>query len=165
MKQVFSNRLLGPVVIGIWAGVIFRFADNFSFNDETARASKEDLTIVPVIEFKDSLHLLLNYANPFQDFGERQLADTALVLPAKSFPPQPILPPPSVPEISYFGGVSRNPNTAPTGVISISGQSFLVREGDSLQGLRVKKLTAESVVLASGTQTIWVKQKPLSLYP
>ncbi|MEZ4776126.1 MAG: hypothetical protein R3D00_23335 [Bacteroidia bacterium] len=165
MKHVFSNRLLGPVVLSIWAGVVFRFADGLQLNDGPVLTHEEDLTIVPVIEFGKNPELLLNYGDPFAGFDARKVSGITSLQP-QLFPQKPVPPPPSIPDIAYLGGVSHNTEVSLTGVVAVSGRNRMIREGDTLKGFLISKLTPDFVRLGTGSQSMTIKkQNLLTIYP
>lgn len=165
MKHVFSNRLLGPVVLSIWAGVVFRFSDVLQPGNDSLITQKEDLTIVPVIEFDKKPELLLNYGDPFALFGAQSPA-LAAALQSPAFPQKPVLPPPSSPDIVYLGGVKHAHSASLTGVISLNGHSRIIREGDTLNGLHIRKLAPGFVTLGADHQTITInRQLPSIVFP
>ncbi|MEZ4824836.1 MAG: hypothetical protein R3C61_00865 [Bacteroidia bacterium] len=147
MKSLIHNRLLGPVVLGIWAGVAFRFVNGLMPHDEAPGSAKEDLTIVPVIEFRDDLCLLQNYPNPFAAFADKREKEHAQ---PDTYPLSgPLLPPYSrPPEAAYLGKITASNHNSTTGVLHMAGKTVAVAEGDTLMGYHVVQIHPEYVLIS-----------------
>lgn len=144
MKNTLSHRWLIAIVISIWGSVLVRFWDGCNPPEEVSGASEDDLSIIPVIEFHDTVKLLLDYDDPF--IRGRSLMKTESFPADEGILTRPVPPPPQIPQFEFLGAVSRGEPARATGIVRLEGRQLIVQAGDSLAGKRVKGITREKLL-------------------
>lgn len=169
MKNKAAIYLLGALVAVVWGMIIYRVV-GASSGDEGAEVP------VPVTRFaktlmndyalkKDTVRLHLNYPDPFAQQGSTKLKkDTAQIPVAKLLAggvhlqgapfPAPIKPAPMNWSFVRYAGYIRNPRSKKLlALLTISGRSVTLAEGESDGGVRLVKNLRDSVKIAYQNKT------------
>lgn len=162
MRKRPINKILLPLVLIIWVGVILRFWDGCQMGDDLSTNTNNTQSLsLPDLQKDSDYSLVLNYRDPYLD-SEFELKRKR---PPVSTPSTPQLtrveikkPPISLPTVVYQGGVQNNDVVNMTGLISLEGKLYQVQAGDSVMGLYISRLNFESVWLVRA-DTSWVVRR------
>jgi cytoskeletal protein RodZ len=152
MKSKTSLWILIPAVLGIWGAI--------GWNVYSAMNGDEDNTTVKTVESSqqteskvapDTFELLLDYPDPFNNETQKQKSTSPLIHNTNNH--QYTATAPAVkeeaqwPTIIYSGLVKQPATGKMLGFLSVNGESYFVKEGDEVGGVRVEKITGGSVQL------------------
>lgn len=148
MNKKKMNIILIPSVILIWILVLYRiFSLTGSVSNQPDQGALLSGTIDRNIFLYDTMDLLLNYRDPFGSvdylFKEKIDFKPAPVIVKEEIKPREV-PPPSV---KYIGLVENSNRTSGIALTIINDRSRLLHEGDTLMGLKVKKINRDSIVV------------------
>ena len=137
------------MVIVIWGLLIYKIVDAFSSENiaiaNTQKANfkppkgiqKDTFTLVPVetdpflgTVYRKSKPVVRNVNNTYKPNDEKQW-----------------------PSIGYFGIVTDKKSTSSVYIVSINGEQFLLKKGDTLQNLKVIKGSEENIFIRYEGQT------------
>ncbi len=161
LKSKGAIYILIPVNILVWGFFIYRFYSAYTEGDVDIEENK--MQVVKLDELKDSARyeLILNYKDPFLRETEkvRSKSSTGIKNENNAIVKTPVVKTPSVvvqkaaSDIKYFGLVKNNTTGIATALISINGQTHLVKKGDVINGMNIKNISNESVELKEGKNT------------
>lgn len=160
LKSKGAIYVLIPVNILVWGFFIYRFYT--AYNEGEVEVEESKMQVIKLDELKDSVDykLSLNYKDPFLREGEKRKEHSSNT--SKNINPvqkEKVVKTPtvSVPkvqaDIKYFGLVKNNTTGIATALISINGQTHLVKKGDVIVGIIVKNISNENVELKEGKST------------
>lgn len=161
LKSKGAIYVLIPVNILVWVFFIYRFYTAYNEGDIEIEDSK--MQVIKLDELKDSVDykLSLNYKDPFLREAEKRKehvvsnSKTSNPVQKEKVVKTPTVSVPKVQsEIKYFGLVKNNTTGISTALISINGQTHLVKKGDIIEGITIKKISNENVELKEGKNTI-----------
>lgn len=149
MKGNRNIRILLPVVIGIWGLLIYKIVDAFNGGDTPTVNTATAHFKAPTGVKKDTFSLKPIVSDPFLGTvyaKERPLSPTATTQRAtKNETPWP--------NIGYFGIVADRNSPTSVYIVSINGQQFLLKQGDTLQKLKIIKGSEENIFIRFGKET------------
>lgn len=131
-KSKRNQYLLLALVALIWGGVIYRFWSFTKPETDSLQPIKVAKKAENTEKTKEAYVFQLNYADPF-------LKNAAPKVEEQKVQPNPFFFTP-LPDLVYLGLVSSG--NQKVGVLKINGKSFMVREGERLEGVQVGKLDA-----------------------
>lgn len=165
LKGKGAIYILIPVNILVWGFFIYRFYSAYNESGVTIEDSKAQ--VIKLDELKDSVNykLTLNYKDPFLREGEKSKhhannnaninppvqKEKVIKTPTVAIPKTPN-------DIKYFGLVKNNTTGISTALISINGQSHLVKKGDIINGITIKTISNESVEIKEGKTTQFISK-------
>ncbi len=138
-----------PVVIVIWGFLIYKIVDAFRSESSTIARTEKSSFKKPKGIKRDTFSLISIEADPF--------LGTVYVKPKPI--PQNINPASKQrvekkwPSIEYFGIVADKQSTSSVYILSINGQQFLLKNGDTIQKLKILKGSNENVSIRYEGQT------------
>ena len=142
MKNKKTVYLVLPIVIGLWALVIYKVVHIYSSSDETVVASSSFVPPILKSNFSDTFSIAATYRDPF-------LGKTVSPTVSKtSIAPQPlkkISEPTKWPGITYGGVIKSRKSNAQLGMVSINGQTNFMKEGDVISDVLLKKIYKDSI--------------------
>jgi len=143
--------LIGGVVL-IWGLIIYRVINGLS-SDEPVVATKKQISKINYDVASDSFILFANYPDPFIK-DETDLTFVKDNIPTTSnqltIPGTQIDKPLFDFGIVEFRGMIVNPETKrKIAFISVKGREYTVKEGDEIEGLSVKKITATEILVSA----------------
>jgi hypothetical protein len=155
MNKKKVNILLIPFASIVWIIVLLRI---FSITKQPADLinSKQEAVVSDSNYISsDTLTLLLNYRDPFDQSinllkvnNDQSIKETQVPILKEIIPPN----------ITYFGLIDQNKERADIGLTIVNQHSFLLNEGDTLLGLRVKQLYQDSIIVVFQDKTMRVKK-------
>lgn len=134
-----------PVVVLIWAGVLYQFF-SFSSADGVLENTSMDLNIKPFkLKERNTFLINVNYRDPFlgKMYSPQEVVKTKSVakISEKSKPEEAIV----WPSIIYKGIVSDTKEKNKLFILIISGHDFFMKKGDIENGILLKEGDKESV--------------------
>ena len=149
LKGSKNIKILLPVVILIWGFLIYKIVDAFSSeNASIAKIQKANFKPPKGIQ-KDTFSLVPVETDPFLG-----------MVYAKAKPPSQnvntVRKPQSEkqwPSIGYFGIVADKNSTTSIYIVSINGQQYLLKKGDTLQKLKIIKGSEGNIFIKYGGET------------
>jgi hypothetical protein len=164
LKNKKAVYILIPLNILIWGFFIYRFYSAYTDSDApdlapTARSLK-------IEEPKDSAAYKLDfkYKDPFLKEGSKEhryytsppSADqqSKKIIPVKTPPGIPK----QLPDVKYLGLIKNNSSGITTALVSVNGQSKLIKQNESFEGIVFKSFNKDSLVAKWGKERIVVRK-------
>lgn len=137
------------MVIVIWGILIYKIVDAFS--SENAAVSKIQKTNFkpPKGISKDTFSLVPIETDPFLGTVYSKLKPTSHAVNSSPRPTSET----QWPSIGYFGLVTDKKSPSSVYIVSINGQQFLLKNGDTLQKLKIIKGSEENISIRFEGQT------------
>lgn len=160
LKGKKATYIMILVNILVWGFFIYRFYTAYTEGDVEIASSNSE--VVKLDELKDSIDykLSLNYKDPFLREGEKRKEKVAYnpgtnsnVQKEKVVKTPTVAIPKTPNDIKYLGLVKNNSTGISTALISINGQTHLVKKGDVINGITIKTISNEAVELKEGKNT------------
>jgi hypothetical protein len=159
--------LLIPVNVLIWGFFIYRFYT--AFNESDVPVSESGLRSSVPVELKDSTAYLLNleYKDPFLKAtslvfsqGSVREASPQNTAVKKQTPERPKAEPVAKqqPDIKYLGLIKNTSSGLSAALVSVNGQSRLIKQSESVDGIVFKTLSRDSLVARWGKERIVVRK-------
>jgi hypothetical protein len=151
MKNKKNIYILLPLVLLIWAAVMYQFF-SFSSPDDTTLTSSNDFKLKPFeIKKRDSVAINVNYRDPFlgklfvvQNSNSSALKKKTNIKKAKVVVEVPEL---VWPKTQYKGIVSDTKDKIKVYMLIIDGQTFLMKKGETQKGVFLKEGDRESIYI------------------
>jgi hypothetical protein len=149
LKNNKNIKILLPVVILIWGVLIYKIVDAFTSEDVNVAKTQKTNFSPPTETQKDTFSLLPIKTDPFLGTVYSKLRQAAqnVNTPHKPKTEQPW------PDIGYFGIVADKKSTSSVYIVSVNGRQFLLKEGDTIQKLKVLKGSEENISIRFEGQT------------
>lgn len=165
LKGKAFTYVLIVCVAAVWGLIIYRVYAAASEDDERSLVtSSSKPQYIKIIDHQDDqVSLNLNYRDPFNvvagyesDYEKKDAQSVSAVNRAKLIP---IKSPVVWPTISY-GGYINNPDTKQkTALLTVNGNSVLLKEGQSTYGLKLLKNSVDSLKIQFQGETKIIKIK------
>jgi hypothetical protein len=163
LKNKKAIYILIPLNIAVWGFFIYRFY--MAYNDTDIPETGNQLKFEKQsIQAGDSTlyKLSLNYKDPFlknspveprRDFGP-------VITTAKPSKPTvlAVVPPKQIPDIKYVGLIKNSNSGTSTALVSINGESKLIKPNDNYNGIVFKAFNKDSLVAKWGKEKIVVRR-------
>jgi hypothetical protein len=169
LKNKKAIYILIPLNIFIWCYLGYSIYSGLK-EDDLPEISNNS-SVIKLGELKDSVayKLSLNYKDPFLREGEKSRVyssngsgnnnnnsnATPKTIPVK-LPTVAVVKP--LTDIKYLGLVKNNTTGNSTALVSINGKSYLVKKGDTVEGITIKNISNESVELKEGKKSLLIKK-------
>ena len=158
-KGVYSLILINVLV---WGFFVYRFYAAFHETDESI--SSNETHAIKLDEIKDSVgyKLSLNYDDPFlkkepqkknydRSNSNQQSKNTSPKIVAQK---QPTVAPIQIPVIKYLGSVKNSTSGIATAIITLNGQSKLVKPNETVDGVLIKSFDNNELNATWGKEKI-----------
>lgn len=166
LKNKKAVYILIPLNVLIWGFFIYRFYTAYAESDlppalpETRAMKLEELKDSAAykldLKYKDPFlketSKSHNYYNASPKPGQQQPA----VKPAPVKAPAPV--PKQIPEVKYLGLIKNNTSGLATALVSVNGQSKLVKPNETFDGILFKTFNKDSLVAKWGKERIVVRK-------
>jgi hypothetical protein len=164
LKNKKAIYILIPLNIAIWGFFIYRFYT--AFNEYDGPALSEKTAPVRLETTKDSVtyKLSLDYKDPFLREAERHYVNnntpvvTKTVVPRAPVVKTPTVTPKQLPDIKYLGLIKNSTSGASTAIISLNGQSKLIKVNDVIDGITFKSFDNNQLVALLGKDKMVIKK-------
>jgi hypothetical protein len=152
--------------LAIWGYFGYTFYTEYFKSDDVEVAENKTNTVSKNISQDTTTYKLqLNYEDPFLK-KEKQLAATNLVKPNnepkkvvdKKIVKQPEEPKKPLPQIKYLGLVKNNSSGAITALVSINGQSHIIKANDNIEGIIFKNISSDNIIAQIGKEAITINK-------
>jgi hypothetical protein len=169
---MFKNKkavyILIPLNIAIWGYFGYRFYSMYNGSDPAI--VNENVAAITLKEMTDSVcyKLSLDYTDPFLKHSEKQksyYSSNSNVTAQKRIEKVKVvktatvaIPPKPRPDIKYLGLVKNSTSGTATALVSLNGQSKLIKANDILEGITFKSFSKDSLIAKSGKETIVVRK-------
>ena len=166
LKNKKAIYILIPVNLLVWGFFIYRFWSAYNMADEPAGVPK--LQAIKPEDIKDSAAytLKLDYKDPFLKDAGRAIEHLNTTYNANPPAPQkqmavikasPLIPK-LLPDIRYMGLIKNNSSGIATALISVNGQSRLIKQNETHDGILFKSFNKDSLVAKWGKEKIVVRK-------
>lgn len=163
LKNKKAVYILIPLNVLIWGFFVYRFYTAYA--DSDLPPSTTTLQVIKMENLKDSAtyQLKLDYKDPFLKDVKREstihtngggrLTDQQS---KKTAPPkvQVNIPPKQLPEVKYLGLIKNTSSGQTTALVSVNGQSKLIKQNESVDGIVFKSFNKDSLVAKWGKERI-----------
>ncbi len=156
-----SLYFLIPINLLVWSWIGIKVYKAFS--EEEDILPYEQSVSVSKLKKEDSVvyKLALNYPDPFLKEEPHYKPHATTNNPK----PQPtptvqkaVVNPPQTIDLKYLGLVENKSSGAATGLISINGRSYLVRKGETIDGVLIRSLSSEKLEAKVGKSIVSVQK-------
>lgn len=137
------------MVIVIWGFLIYKIVDAFSSENIDIAKTKKTSFKPPKKVQKDTFSLVPIETDPFLGTVYAKSKPTSQNINYTRKPKDEK----EWPSIGYFGIVADNRSSSSVYIVSINGQQFLVKKGDTLQKLKIIKGSEENISIRYEGQT------------
>ncbi|MDC8005217.1 hypothetical protein POV27_14240 [Aureisphaera galaxeae] len=148
MKNKKNIRILLPLVVAIWALLIYKMVDAFSDDSNPVAQTQIGSFKAPDIKPKEEFSLLAVESDPF--LGTVYKKKRKKTSGATSSAPKKDI---AWPTIQYLGLVADGGSSDKVFIISINGQQQLIRSGETLENVKVIRGNKEKITLRFEGQT------------
>ena len=143
LKGSKNIKILLPVVIVIWGFLIYKIVDAFSSEGiDIAKTQKSNFK-PPKRNQKDTFSLVPVETDPFLGTVYTKPKPTSQNANSAYKPKSEK----QWPNIGYFGIIADKKSTSSVYIVSINGQQFLLKKGDTLQKLKIIKGSEENIFI------------------
>ena len=166
LKNKKAIYILIPLNFLIWGFFIYRFYAAYTDSDVSMPIAK--IESVKLENLKDSLtyNLSLDYKDPFLKEGERAYKQSNSGNGISESTPKrqvisvkaPTVPPKQLPEVKYLGLIKNNTSGLTTALVSVNGQSRLIKQNESIDGIVFKSFSRDSLTAKWGKERIVVRK-------
>jgi hypothetical protein len=167
LKGKKALYILIPLNVFIWGFFIFRFIEAYGDSDVPEMEGSRMAVKIPELNDSEIYKLSLDYKDPFlkdaerpKDYNtqksgsEKPVVKTPTVTPVKT----PTVAPKQLPDLRYLGLVKNSSSGMATALISLDGQSRLVKVNDAIDGLVFKSFNRDSLVAQRGKEKMVVRK-------
>jgi hypothetical protein len=159
LKNKKAIYILIPLNLAIWGFFIYRFYT--AYNEYDGPPPNEKITAIKLDDIRDSVTYKLNldYKDPFLRENEKYRNTAASSVPVKMLVPKiaiaktPTVAPKQLPDIKYLGLIKNSNSGAATAIISLNGQSKLIKANDVIDGIVFRSFDKNELV------AVWGKEK------
>lgn len=163
LKNKKAVYILIPLNLLIWGFFVYRFYTAYA--DSDLPSSSVTSQAIKLENLKDSVsyHLKLDYKDPFLKDVKRE--STINTNGAGHFTDQPskktaipkaavTIAPKQLPEVKYLGLIKNTNSGLTTALVSVNGQSKLIKQNESVDGIIFKSFNKDSLVAKWGKERI-----------
>jgi hypothetical protein len=157
LKSKKAVYILLPIVILIWGFIIYRIFSVVNLSVEGVREAVLQPRVSQGPAHIDSFSINADYRDPFLGkmiTREESEKPKAPVVKKEVPKPEPIV----WPVIVYKGMIKNQKSNKQLCLVSIGGQDNIVKEGDLIGEIELKRLTKDSVALAFKKETKYFKK-------
>jgi len=142
MKNKKTVYLVLPVVVGLWALVIYKVVNIYSASEKAVVSTSSFVPPVFVSNTMDTFSITANYRDPFLGKTEvPAVKKTPVVAP----PPKKVIEPTPWPAVTYGGVIKSRKSNEQLCMVSINGQTNFMKEGDVISDVLLKKIYKDSI--------------------
>ncbi|PBQ34752.1 hypothetical protein CNR22_24245 [Sphingobacteriaceae bacterium] len=163
LKNKKAVYILIPINILVWGFFGYRIYSAFSETD--LAVSDSTLPSVKSITTRDSVtyKLKMDYQDPFLKDVKKEAQLTIQGSYVSSEPrqqkapapkPAPIVVPKQLPDIKYLGLIKNTTSGQSTALVSVNGQSKLIKQNEAMDGIVFKSFNKDSLVAKWGKERI-----------
>jgi hypothetical protein len=169
MNQKIVRYCLIAGVVLVWGLIIYRVIDGLSGDDTILPAALPPAKAALLADKSDSFNLIADYPDPFlpveDSAGARTGVTSAVTTQVVAPPPAPLNntrpPDPDAYKegmIQYLGMISNPEKKIKVATVNIKGTEYLVKEGDKVMGIIIKKIEGERIIIVHRKKNIPVNR-------
>jgi hypothetical protein len=163
LKNKKAIYVLIPLNIFVWGFFIYRFMSAYIESDIPSTERSPITTKTEKIEEDHAYTLNLNYKDPFLKSSPQVINlptnNSYGQVQKKSKPKDQIVPEQKkLPDVKYLGLIKNNSTGLSTALISVNGQSKLIKQNDVVDGILFKTFSKDSLVAKCGKERIIVRK-------
>lgn len=163
LKNKKAVYILIPLNLLIWGFFVYRFYTAYADSDMPLSATTSQVIKLENLKDSTAYQLKLDYKDPFlkdvkresnlNSNGSGHYTDQQ---PKKTAPPKPQvnIPPKQLPEVKYLGLIKNTSSGQTTALVSVNGQSKLIKQNESVDGIVFKSFNKDSLVAKWGKERI-----------
>lgn len=164
LKGKKAIYVLVPLNIAIWSFFIYRFYS--AYHDGDIPEIETQVSVVkPIIESDTSVYVLnLQYDDPFLKgivskkpiLAKKENKANVKTPSVVKIVKEPVKV--AIPEIKYLGLVKNNTTGLATAIVSINGQSRIVKQNELLEGIQIKSFDSNELIAYFGKEKVTIKK-------
>jgi hypothetical protein len=161
LKNKKAVYILIPLNLLIWGFFIYRFYTSYYESNTSEPSVKLQATKVESIRDSIVYTLSLDYKDPFLKENGRSIQNTYAENNSKPAelkkvapPPPPVIPPKQLPDLKYLGLIKNTNTGMTTALVSVNGQSRMIKANESMDGIVFKSFNKDSLVAKWGKERI-----------
>jgi len=167
LKNKKAVYILIPLNLLIWGFFIYRFYSAYSNSGIPLSETKENAIKIDLQKDSITYALKLDYKDPFLKETKRERilnSSNFNINPQRQInqntrPKQFIdTPPKLLPDVKYLGLIKNNNTGLSTALVTVNGQSKLIRPNETIEGLVFKSFNKDSLVAKWGKERIVVNK-------
>ncbi|HWY11617.1 MAG TPA: hypothetical protein VN026_09845 [Bacteroidia bacterium] len=148
-----------PINLVLWGYIGYKI---YTWGKDEVSDNPTEKAFLPAKFDKDSnnYQLALNYPDPFLKNEIEKQKNYSVKNNSKSPKPKEkkIAPVEKADEIKYMGLVSNQSSGVTTALVSVNGKSYVVKKGETIEGMLIKSITQETLELKVGKELVLVKK-------
>ena len=150
--------ILVPVVVMVWGVIIFKVIDAVS--DDEIPVLNRQTEVVTTKRPDVSYELALNYPDPFLGRSRRSVSKKATVKKKAPARTRKKKEPPKVqaPDMRYNGRIENRESSDERHLISLNGSAHIISLGEVVEGVKLEKVFADSVLFRWNNEKIYVRR-------
>lgn len=142
MKNKKTVYLVLPVVVGLWALVIYKVVQIYSASEEKVTSANAFIPPVLISSAADTFSIAADYIDPFLG---RSIVKSDHKASEPTQLPKKIMEPLKWPAIAYGGMIKSRKSNDQLCMVVINGQSNFMKEGDITKDVQLKKVYKDSI--------------------
>jgi hypothetical protein len=168
LKNKKAVYILIPLNLAVWGFFIYRFYSAYTDSDMPLAESKSQTIKLDGLKDSVTYKLSMEYKDPFLKETKREFnpesksnnlydpdQQTKKASPAK---PPVTVPPKQAPDVKYLGLIRNNTSGLSTALVSVNGQSKLIKQNEAIEGIVFKSFNKDSLVARWGKERIVVRK-------
>ncbi len=166
LKGKKAIYILIPLNIAIWGFFIYRFYTAYTETNDIDLATKTETIKLDVVKDSVSYKLNLNYPDPFLREGEgsKKKSENSLTNVQPKEKKIVVVKTPTIeaikqmPDIKYLGLIKNNSSGAATALVTVNGQSRLIKINDVIDGIVFKNFDQDNLSAVWGKEKITIRK-------
>lgn len=164
LKSKKSLYLFLPLNIFLWGYIAYKIYTTFNEDEESAETELPVNAVTVKTEDSAAFVLSLNYEDPFLKNSQTKTSAAHIVKesPSPKVAAAPVKPAPPAKEtkteIKYFGLVHNKSKDVKTALISINGQSHIIKSGEMVNGLSFQEIDKDFIIVKDGKDKIVINR-------
>jgi len=153
--------LLVPLNLLIWGFFGYRIYSAFTETDLAITGKELQGSKIVIVKDSVSYKLAMDYQDPFlKDMKKEVYSNSSgnnaetIIKKAPPVKPAPVIVPKQIPEIKYLGLIKNNSSGLSTALVSVNGQSKLIKQNEAMDGIVFKSFNKDSLVAKWGKERI-----------
>ena len=149
MKNKKMSYILIPLVAIIWGLIFWKIYNHFTNKDDVSMKTYAIQPTKVLNSNSDTIHLLLNYRDPFLSYTYRpgSLISSDMSEKRNDFNQATVKTEINWPNIKYGGMIWNNKAKSKTGLLTYNSRNLLVKEGQLIEAYKISKLYGDSVTI------------------
>lgn len=156
MKNKKLLYILIPAVIGVWGAIIYKVVVGMGGNEDNSIQKIEMAEIHSTEVFNDTFSINPTYRDPFSGKQVKKIVFSSGQQTVKKVVAQPVIA--NWPSITYGGIVKNQKSNKQLVLVSINGQSTMLKIGESYSNVELLKVFKDSIEVKFGKEKKFIKK-------